>query len=934
MMVSQEIRDFVLPTAPAKTLWFEFLFIDGLVESHLSEGNADPSGPELIIQFLNNVNAISPLVPTGPVVIPTHTTNGSGDVNNRNDNNGNGNGNSNGTASVNGSENGERSAVIEKKMSDLKLLAVKVFAFFNFDLDFLEKLPLAMQYTLVNTLRKYTSSVPSSTLKLFGEVLYFRWVLRCLSAASLPTRLTRGIQVPLPVLQQNDPSFTPFEVTESVMKILYRELDSVLASAEGLLTQRTLFNARKIAVPSVKCFSIKKPYFDWNLCESIEGRLLENNLRYEMGKFYFVRDPPNFPRAYSLFNSIPPSDRIDYDDIVDYISASHGMISDSPPGEDTTPADKLRECLDVIFNATPRNQSSSELFVSLLDLSIVSLDAETVSEVLAPYQLGPSTIYQSVLQFLTSRVQGLKELLPQEMKIDEDTVAETPSMASVTDGGREEGEADDSPMEVTEDINSLSLDDIEKQFIDSASPDVILDLSRRLVLKIYREINPSWTIPFILENELSSLPHEKMRNQSLLILAKANQLRSDGHFSEARELYRFILESNQTFLPQLGELIPYEIDRTDLETILKTGDTNENLLQKFALMLNPVHFDYRLLEFGGDDYIQLICCFLLDHDPISGHLMREGFSSHFHPLVRLSSILYLSSSGSFPQNGKQYSKDLWESVMACMVGNTSRTRTANQPFTVSPQSLESFVKKIRSPQAKYLVIACLIKLYNLVRDNSVNELTIPILPHAVHWPASLGLSPPAQERFTPSLQTIGSVLKELVKQASDEDPQDLTWIRCRAELALVESEFEECIRHYLVMLSLMTDYFTVFSRSRDEDYVIQRLITASNKLSCHTQSAVLQQMANEPNYSLAFKSLSERSCFDSCDDLIECIWDVSLLEYLVNLHTRRGDLDRKSRAVSLIGQLELNSNNPPEILREAANVRKTRFFRILAKRYL
>lgn len=38
--------------------------------------------------------------------------------------------------------------------------------------------------------------------------------------------------------------------------------------------------------------------------------------------------------------------------------------------------------------------------------------------------------------------------------------------------------------------------------------------------------------------------------------------------------------------------------------------------------------------------------------------------------------------------------------------------------------------------------------------------------------------------------------------------------------------------------------------------------------------------------------------------------------------------------IKVIGQLELNSNNNEEIQREAANVRKARFLRALAKQYV
>ena len=93
-------------------------------------------------------------------------------------------------------------------------------------------------------------------------------------------------------------------------------------------------------------------------------------------------------------------------------------------------------------------------------------------------------------------------------------------------------------------------------------------------------------------------------------------------------------------------------------------------------------------------------------------------------------------------------------------------------------------------------------------------------------------------------------------------------------------------------------------------------------------------MTAKPNYKLATQALSERVCFDSCEHLYECIWDITLLEYLVSMHTKRGELDRKTLALHLIGQLELNQNNNPDILANAATVRKAKFFRIISKKYL
>lgn len=96
------------------------------------------------------------------------------------------------------------------------------------------------------------------------------------------------------------------------------------------------------------------------------------------------------------------------------------------------------------------------------------------------------------------------------------------------------------------------------------------------------------------------------------------------------------------------------------------------------------------------------------------------------------------------------------------------------------------------------------------------------------------------------------------------------------------------------------------------------------------------------------------------DAYYNCIWDTTLLEFIINLHARKGEHSRKLEAVGLLtiynlfrnfkiicifhsifiikiaimGSLELNANNNDEIKREAAAIRKTRFLRALAKQYL
>ena len=80
----------------------------------------------------------------------------------------------------------------------------------------------------------------------------------------------------------------------------------------------------------------------------------------------------------------------------------------------------------------------------------------------------------------------------------------------------------------------------------------------------------------------------------------------------------------------------------------------------------------------------------------------------------------------------------------------------------------------------------------------------------------------------------------------------------------------------------------------------------------------------------AFKFL-EDSTEDGADSLYGCIWDMAILEFAMSLHTKRGEAARRRAALQCIWQLELNTNNDEEIIKEAANVRKAMFFRCLSQ---
>ena len=86
---------------------------------------------------------------------------------------------------------------------------------------------------------------------------------------------------------------------------------------------------------------------------------------------------------------------------------------------------------------------------------------------------------------------------------------------------------------------------------------------------------------------------------------------------------------------------------------------------------------------------------------------------------------------------------------------------------------------------------------------------------------------------------------------------------------------------------------------------------------------------------MSFKALEERTgCNDAMDVVYDSLWDVTILEYAVSMHTKRGEHSRRRHSLANIGALEVNTNNNVEILRETANLKRFSFMRALCKNFL
>lgn len=151
-------------------------------------------------------------------------------------------------------------------------------------------------------------------------------------------------------------------------------------------------------------------------------------------------------------------------------------------------------------------------------------------------------------------------------------------------------------------------------------------------------------------------------------------------------------------------------------------------------------------------------------------------------------------------------------------------------------------------------------------------------------------------------------------------------------LILANLSYEKALCFYLKYLLIASDYFNIPVRS--DDVLFKKMIKCCIVLGCHTQVAVLTQFLDEPDYMLAFRSLSEQKCNDAIDAYYHCIWDSNILEYLIHIHHKKTEFQRRKRAVCSMGLLELNANNNEEIQRESSNLRKKAFLRAMCKQYI
>ncbi|CAB0033301.1 unnamed protein product [Trichogramma brassicae] len=446
---------------------------------------------------------------------------------------------------------------------------------------------------------------------------------------------------------------------------------------------------------------------------------------------------------------------------------------------------------------------------------------------------------------------------------------------------------------------------LESQLISSYDPqeirDLIVEIGRHKrgpnVEPMWR-INNHWEIPIPLQSVICSLSDGFLKDYAYILLAKSRELAGVKDFSGSINLINIIENEIQKYFKSLNDNRHY----------LGQGASQASKLLKLLnwekLLIDIYHCLYYWPAKGICDTQSLTiqCKQCLESRQATDHVIprMEIIENCTVFLLNMSEWDYLiglekqwscfelasalSTIAKF--KGQKFPKEAWDIILASISTKPSRDQaqkrnssnsgansSSRDPMTNVPFTL----LRLREATVLNVTISLLARMHNILRDESSLDLYAPFI---TYWPASI---PNAKQYNT---RTVGEHLFQLVTQGLRYYPHNVPWLRLLGDLNFV----------------------------------------------------VLCQFLEEVDYTLAFKlaGTEQKTSVpnDAMDAYYECIWDTTILEYLINLHSKRGEHHRKQLAIKVIGLLELNSNNNDEIQKEAANIRKTKFLRALSKQYL
>ncbi|KAK7065437.1 hypothetical protein SK128_001285 [Halocaridina rubra] len=516
----------------------------------------------------------------------------------------------------------------------------------------------------------------------------------------------------------------------------------------------------------------------------------------------------------------------------------------------------------------------------------------------------------------------------------------------------------DEPM--TGDSNDIN--DVTWDLIHSYKPGVLKDAvmhyknaipaRQDIPKKEIPELNVKWDVPIPIDNTLMKLPPSPQRDLIYIYIAKSVELLQAKSFKSALELLeQAVSHGNQLQgreTPRLNKMLMWMVLMTKIQLCLHQlpcveGSVMAELTNEARQCLSA--------HAGRDGIVPWTSianwCLLLLLNAGEWNSLLGGVSlpSHLPLLALIKPLAATAHALREKHTNKVVWYTLWEVVVGILASSVQHKRSNcgqqtpverhHDSGVMSRSAFLDFLGNLAEPSCLSILISLLGHILNILNEEPNNEIHID---HLAMWP-------PPSTSISASDDVVKDTLTFVVKHAIKLYPTgthtsvalSTSWHISSADLAYMDDQFHSALAGYLTAVFVATDFLrndNGVDQSVLTDGIIRKMIRCCMKLSCYTQAAVLCQFLENIDYSTALRCLQERNSVDAMDAYYCCLWDVSLIEFIINMHQKRGEIQRRDKALKMMGLLEVNSNNNDEIQREAAKVRKHRFLRSLAKQYL
>nr|KAG5712950.1 hypothetical protein BaRGS_021744 [Batillaria attramentaria] len=441
--------------------------------------------------------------------------------------------------------------------------------------------------------------------------------------------------------------------------------------------------------------------------------------------------------------------------------------------------------------------------------------------------------------------------------------------------------------------SSYNVSDVEGQLLAVYEPSVIRDLltdlheNRGLHPSQIIALNDRWKVPKEIRQGLVYLPDAEFKQAYVYVLiAKARHCMDLSIFERARQLLMeadsvvadlsYVLSKHVRWQVLLADLLQYFISET-----VTDSSTLQDLVKKTKTCITSIRLQQDILP--SSEVLEQCTAFLLnigDWDYLSN---LENTANGFIEMSRL--LACACKELSQMKNARKAARELWEVLVTIYLTNAQHKRSAGgrdsgmvrdnqlggrdsamvreaQLGMLSKDVFFAYVKKIKEPTILTLLISAFAKLFGILKDDVTSDINTE---HMSLWPTAVSSANMMNNA------AVEDTLKTVMAHALKVNPTNPAWLRTQADIYFVENQFSTAMKFYLEAGVVATDFFsTPVPHSLYDD-------------QCHTQVAVLCQFLDEADYSAAFKALQERNTYDAMDAYYCCIWDITILEFLVRI---------------------------------------------------